>query len=134
MVNRKKAPVKARTRTVYRYKKRASPRRKSGIPMIPSAMASAALVAANYNGIANAWKYVNSSSSAGLLAGARNLAMGTGSGAKAARAGLIGKDALVKDAIAIGGGYLAGEIVKKYAPGVIKRPAGKLAKKIPKVI
>lgn len=101
--------------------------------MIPSAMATAALVAVNYDGIRNAYKYVMSSSQSGIVGGVRNLATGTGSGAKAARAGLISKNALVKDAVAIAGGYIGGEIVKKYAPSVIKAPLGKIAKKIPKV-
>lgn len=132
MVNRKKAPVKVRTRTVYRQKKRAAPRRKSGIPMIPSAMATAALAAVNYNAAVKAAQYIGSASS--LTKGVQNFALGQGAGAKQLRQNFYSKDALVRDAIAIGGGYVAGEIVKKYAPAVVKRPLGKIAKKIPKVI
>ena len=135
MVTKKRTAAKARTRTVYRTapKKRVY-RKKSGTSMIPSAMATAALVAVNLDGIKAAYNYSINSSTKGPVAGFKNYLMAPTSGAKAARAKLIGKDALVKDAIAIGGGYVAGEIAKKYAPGVIKRPLAKISKKIPKVI
>lgn len=129
----KKSKV-AKTRTVYRSApKKIYRRKKSGMADIPAAAATVALAAVNYNGVKKAVNYVQSSSSAGLTGGVRNLIMGSGSGAKAARSALIGKDALIRDAVAVAGGYVAGEVAKKYAPGVIKRPMGKIAKKIPKV-
>ena len=134
MVTKKRKASRPKTRTVYRTAPRKAYRKKSGVTMIPSAAATVALAAVNYNGVKKAVNYVQSSSSAGLTGGVRNLVMGSGSGAKAARSALIGKDALIKDAVAVAGGYLAGELVKKYAPSVIKSPMGKLAKKIPKVI
>lgn len=134
MVTKKRSPVKAKTRTVYRTAKKRTYRRKSGTAMIPSAMASAALVAVNLDGIKAAYNYATTSSSKGVAQGVKNYLLAPTSGAKAARAKLIGKDALVKDAIAIGGGYVGGEIVKRYAPAFIKAPLGKLSKKIPKVI
>lgn len=134
MVTKKRKAAKPRTRRVYRAAARKTYRRKkSGITDIPAAAATVALVAANYNGIKTAWNYAKSSSSAGLTKGLYNLAMTNGAGAKAARSALIGKQALIRDAVAVAGGYVAGEVAKKYAPGVIKRPMGKIAKKIPKV-
>lgn len=123
---KKKAAPKAAAKRTYKKKSEAS--------YIPGAMATAALVAVNYDGLVKAADYVQKSSSQGLVKGVENFAMGTGSGAKQARARLIGKEALVKDAIAIGGGYLAGEIVRKYAPSVIKKPIAKISKKIPRVV
>lgn len=132
MVTKKRKAAK--TRTVYRSApKKIYRRKKSGMADIPAAAATVALVAANYNGIKTAWNYAKTSSSAGLTKGLYNLAMTNGAGAKAARSALIGKQALIRDAVAVAGGYVAGEVAKKYAPGVIKRPMGKLAKKIPKV-
>ena len=132
MVTKKRKAAK--TRTVYRSApKKIYRRKKSGMADIPAAAATVALVAANYNGIKTAWNYAKTSSSAGLTKGLYNLAMTNGSGAKAARSALIGKQALIRDAVAVAGGYVAGEVAKKYAPGVIKRPMGKIAKKIPKV-
>ena len=134
MVTKKRKASRPKTRTVYRTAPRKAYRKKSGVTMIPSAAATVALAAVNYDGVKKAYNYVTTSSQKGIVGGVRNLAMGSGSGAKAARSALIGKDALIKDAVAVAGGYLAGELVKKYAPSVIKSPMGKLAKKIPKVI
>lgn len=134
MVTKKRNAAKAKTRTVYRTAKKRVYRKKSGTSMIPSAMATAALVAANLDGIKAAYDYSINSSTRGPVAGFKNYLMAPTAGAKAARAKLIGKDALVKDALAIGGGYIGGEVVKRFAPNFIKAPLGKLAKKIPKVI
>ena len=122
----------AKTRTVYRSApKKIYRRKKSGITDIPAAAATVALAAVNATAIKNAVDYIGTASS--VTKGIQNYTMGQGAGAKKLRAQLIGKDALIRDAVAVAGGYVAGEIVKKYAPGVIKRPMGKIAKKIPKV-
>lgn len=46
----------------------------------------------------------------------------------------VNRDQIIKDIEYFAGGYVLGEVAKKYAPGVIKRPLGKISKKIPRVI
>lgn len=119
-------------RTVKRTRRaapRAAPRRrsykKSGISMIPAAAATVGLVAANVN---NFKVDANIIGNRGIATTAKN-AIGWKLYSK-----YISTDQLTKDAIGFVGGYVAGAVVQKYAPSVIKSPLGKIAKKIPKVI
>ena len=113
--SRKAAPRAAAPKKVYRR------RAKSGVQYIPAAMA---LVAANADNIKHV---VNNIQTHGLTKSAKYyLTNSKGYGR------FIGADQLVKDAMYYAGGYVAGEIAKKYAPSVIKTPMGKLAKKIPR--
>lgn len=130
----RKTASRAKTRTVYVNAPRKR-RAKSGYDKIPSAMATVGLVAVNFDGLKKVYNYVTTSSpQGGVIKGVQNFLFTNGAGAKTARSALISKDALIKDGIAIAGGYIGGEVVKKYAPTVIKKPVGLLAKKIPKVI
>lgn len=129
MVTKKKktnrrAPRRAATaRKVYRR------RAKSGVQYIPAAMATVGLVAAN----ADALKRTADKIGADGIKAIPNLVMGQGSDYKWLRQQFFKSDQLIKDAAYYAGGYIGGEIVKKYAPSVIKTPLGKLAKKIPRM-
>lgn len=123
MVTKKRTVKKTR-----RAAPRAAPRRrsykKSGISMIPAAAATVGLVAANVN---NFKVDANIIGNRGLATTAKN-AISWNLYKK-----YISTDQLTKDAIGFVGGYVAGAVVQKYAPSVIKSPLGKIAKKIPKV-
>lgn len=116
-----------KTRTVYRAapkKKKRVSRNKNGYQSIAPAMATVALAAANAQNLkdtADAFKKYGISKGAAVI-------MDRG------WQKFVTKDQLIKDGVAVAGGYIGGELVKKYAPSVIKKPLGKLAKKIPKVI
>ena len=127
MVTKKKPAKRAAPRAAP--KKRATRRNKSGITRIPDAAATVGLVVANAGLIGRTLDKVSSD---GIKA-IPNLVMGSGSDYKWLRQQFIKPEQLVKDAVGVAGGYVAGEIAKKYAPGFIKRPMGKIAKKIPKV-
>lgn len=127
MVTKKKTPAKRRTAAPA--KKRRVYRKKSGITYIPAAAATVGLVAANAD---NLKRTMNLISQDGVKA-IPNLVMGKGNNYQWLRQQYISGDQLVKDAAYYAGGYLGGELVKKYAPSVIKTPLGKLAKKIPRM-
>jgi len=127
--------------TKKRSGRKAAPRRrtnKSGIPMIPAAAATAALVAVNIGKVGNLYKAINNNGKQAtldlMLKRTKQGLTGQNNWVNKSMKAFISTDALVTDALAVAGGYVGGEIVKKYAPGVIKRPLGKIAKKIPKVI
>ena len=116
-----------KTRTVYRAAPKKKARRTtSGTKYIPSAAATVGLVLANADNIKSDIKYVQK------FGVKRFLTKGQMQEKRYAK--YIDAGQLVNDALYTAGGYVAGEIAKKYAPGVIKRPMGKIAKKIPKVI
>lgn len=128
MVTKKKAPARARTRTVYK----AAPRkRRTSSPnkYIPAAAATVGLVAANADLLKRTMDKVNADGVKAIP----YIITGKDSNYKWLRNQFIASDRLIKDGIYYAGGYLGGEIIKKYAPAVIKNPLGKLAKKIPKV-
>lgn len=54
-------------------------------------------------------------------------------GVKAAVQKATTVDTIKKTAIYTAGAYVAGEAIKRYAPKIIKTPAGKIAKKIPRL-
>lgn len=124
---RRKAPRRAAgTRRVYRR------RAKTGYDKIAPAMATVALAAVNYGPVKKA---IGEATQDGFNpAKILNRVMNDKNGATKAVKQLVSSKQLVNDAAAIAGGYIGGEIVRKYAPTVIKRPIAKLAKKIPKVI
>lgn len=114
--------AKAKTRTVYVQSKPKKRRAKSGVTYIPSAMASGALLAVNYK---PAKDFMNRSIQYGFPNVRQVLERSKT---------FVTKDQLIKDGVAVAGGYIGGELVKKFAPTFIKNPLGKLAKKVPKVI
>lgn len=128
MVTKRKTARKARSRTVYRTAaKKTYRRKKSGITDIPAAAATVALAAVNVDAVK---QYANYFKSYGSVVNMPNPA---GAFVNRMQKTFINKQQIIKDAAAIAGGYVGGEIVKKYAPAVIKSPMGKIAKKIPKV-
>lgn len=128
MVTKRKTARKARSRTVYRTAaKKTYRRKKSGITDIPAAAATVALVAVNANAIKD---YANYLKTYGSVITHKDP---VGDFAVRMQKTFVNKQQIIKDAAAIAGGYVGGEIVKKYAPTVIKSPMGKIAKKIPKV-
>lgn len=133
MVTKKGTTAKTTTRRAPARRAAASTGRrhkKSDMSYIPSAAATVGLVMANKDIVRRA---IDKVSADGLQA-IPNLVLSKSSDYKWLRQQVIKPEQLVKDAVGLAGGYVAGEIAKKYAPGVIKRPMGKLAKKIPKVI
>lgn len=127
MVKKKSTP---RRRAASPAKKRIYRRRaKSGTQYIPAAMATVGLVYANAD---NLKRFADKIGTDGVKA-IPNLVMGQGNDYKWLRQQFTKGDQLVKDAAYYAGGYLGGEVVKKYAPSVIKTPLGKLAKKIPRL-
>lgn len=100
--------VSAPRRRVYR--------KKSAATAIPAAAATIGMAAANLGPIQT---IVNNM---------------TVSGVKSAISAATTKEALIKTGIYTAGGYVAGEVVRRYAPSIIKTPMAKIAKKIPKVV
>ena len=128
MVTKNKTAKKARSRTVYRTAaKKTYRRKKSGITDIPAAAATVALVAVNANAIKD---YANYLKTYGSVITHKDP---VGDFAARMQKTFVNKQQIIKDAAAIAGGYVGGEVVKKYAPSVLKSPLGKIAKKIPKV-
>lgn len=122
MVKKKNTPRKpasaAPAKKIYRRRKN------SGIAQIPAAMATAGLVLANANNIKEDLDKIGQ--------------IGLGKMAKVyVPRGYYKKymngGQLINDAVYTVGGMIAGEAVRKYAPSIIKKPMGKIAKKIPKV-
>ena len=116
-------------KTTRRTARRASPakriyRRKSDTAAIPGAMATVGLILANKQEIKNVMNY-----NQGTLKGTMDAAVRV---VKSGR--LFTLDQLAKDAAYMAGGYVGGEVVKKYAPSVLKKPIAKISKKIPKII
>lgn len=109
---RSNAPAARRT---YAAAPRRRSRRKSGVPQIPAAAVTVALVAANKDPIMNV---VNTMSVEGVKNSIR---------------AAVTPEQIKKDVIYGGAGLVAGAAIKKFAPNFIKSPLGKLAKKIPKV-
>ena len=122
MVKKKTTPRKrasaAPAKRVYRRRKN------TGISQIPAAMATAGLVFANANNIK---EDIDKIGQIGLGKMAK-VYIPRGYYKK-----YINGGQLVNDAVYSVGGMIAGEVVRKYAPSVIKKPMGKIAKKIPKV-
>ena len=118
---RRKAPVRAAgTRRIYRR------RAKSGYDKIAPAMATVGLVLANADHIKNDFNKIQQQ---GPVRFTKNF---VGDGAYYRK--YIQGNQLVNDAIYTAGGYIGGELIRKYAPAMIKKPIAKIAKKIPKVI
>lgn len=117
-------------KTTRRTPRRASPakriyrRKKSDTAAIPGAMATVGLILANKQEIKNVMNY-----NQGTLKGTMDAAVRV---VKSGR--LFTLDQLAKDAAYMAGGYVGGEVVKKYAPSVLKKPIAKISKKVPKII
>lgn len=123
---RRKAPrAAAPARRIYRR------RAKSGYDKIAPAMATVALVAVNAGKLKNI--YSNATKYSVNPARVANRVM-KDPATKDAIKDLVSVNSLVTDVAAIAGGYIGGEVVRKYAPTIIKKPIAKLVKKIPKVI
>lgn len=139
MVTKKRSGRKAAPRRRVYAARRAAPRRRksTGYDKIAPAMATVALVAVNAGKLKRAFAAVTNNGKASIGQYPKNFIDGvTGASpfVQSQMKPLVEADALVTDAVAIAGGYVGGEIVRKYAPTVIKKPLAKLAKKIPKVI
>ena len=122
MVKKKNTPKKrasaAPAKRIYRRRKN------SGVTQIPAAMATAGLVFANAKNIK---EDIDKIGQIGLGKMAK-VYIPRGYYKKYMNGGQ-----LVNDALYTVGGMIAGEAVRKYAPSIIKKPLGKIAKKIPKV-
>lgn len=122
MVKKKTTPRKrARASPARRIYRR---RKNSGVAQIPAAMATAGLVLANAKNIK---EDVDKIGQIGLGKMAK-VYIPRGYYKKYMNGGQ-----LINDAVYSVGGMIAGEAVRKYAPTIIKKPLGKIAKKIPKV-
>lgn len=135
MVTKRKSPAKAKTRTVYRAAPRKRRTVKTGYDKIAPAMATAAFVAVNVPAIKGAWGAITNNGRAKIGEYPERILAGfTGKGwVNDSYKRFINADSLVKDAAAIAGGYLGGEIIRKFAPTAIKKPIAKIAQKLPKV-
>jgi len=111
---KRKTAAKKRAASRPAAKKR-SYRRKSPNTYIPSAAATVGLAYAMKDPIMTA---VNSMSVQGVKSAAQQA---------------VQVNNLKKAAIYTAGAYVAGEAIKRYAPKIIKTPAGKIAKKIPRL-
>ena len=114
MAKRKTTRRKAPARRAYAAPKRRSYRKKSGVTMIPAAAATVGAVVAMKEPI---------------MTVINNMSV---NGVKSAVQKATTVETLKKTAIYTAGAYVAGEAVKRYAPKIIKTPAGKIAKKIPR--
>lgn len=123
---RKTARRAAPARRIYRRRVK-----KSGYDKIAPAMATVALVAVNAGKLKNI--YSNATKYSINPARVANRVM-KDQATKDAIKDLVSFNSLVTDGVALAGGYIGGEVVRKYAPTVIKKPLAKIAKKIPKVI
>ena len=111
---KRKTPAKRRGSARAASPRRRTYRKKSGTTYIPSAAATV--------GLAYAMKEP-------ILSVVNNMSV---QGVKSAAQQAVQVDKLKKAAIYTAGAYVAGEAIKRYAPKIIKTPAGKIAKKIPK--
>ncbi len=114
MAKRKTTSRKAPAARAAAAPKRRSYRKKSGTTMIPVAAATVGAVVAMKEPI---MQVINNMSVQGVKSAAQQA---------------VQVDTLKKTAIYTAGAYVAGEAIKRYAPKLIKTPAGKIAKKIPK--
>ena len=114
MAKRKTTRRKAPAARAAAAPKRRSYRKKSGTSMIPAAAATVGAVVAMKEPI---MQVINNMSVQGVKSAAQQA---------------VQVDTLKKTAIYTAGAYVAGEAIKRYAPKIIKTPAGKIAKKIPK--
>lgn len=114
MAKRKTTPRKRSTSRAAAAPRRRSYRKKSGTTYIPSAAATVGVAVAMKEPIMTA---INTMSVDGVKTAARQA---------------VQVDTLKKTAIYAAGAYVAGEAIKRYAPKIIKTPAGKIAKKIPR--
>lgn len=103
-----------RRRAASAAPRRRSYRRKSGTTYIPSAAATIGAAVANMPAINAVLQDMSVN------------------GVKQAIRTATTPEQLKKTALYVGGAYVAGEAVKRYAPAIIKTPAGKIAKKIPR--
>ena len=108
----RKAPARRRA---YAAPKRRSYRKKSGTTMIPAAAATVGAVVAMKGPI---MQVINNMSVQGVKSAAQQA---------------VQVDTLKKTAIYTAGAYVAGEAIKRYAPKIIKAPAAKISKKIPRL-
>lgn len=115
MAKRKTTSRKAPARRAYAAPKRRSYRKKSGTTYIPSAAATVGAVVAMKEPIMTVLNDMSVN------------------GVKAAVQKATNINTIKKTAIYTAGAYVAGEAIKRYAPKIIKTPAGKIAKKIPKL-
>lgn len=115
MTKRKTTRRKASAARAAAAPKRRSYRKKSGTTMIPAAAATVGAVVAMKEPI---MQVINNMSVQGVKSAAQQA---------------VQVDTLKKTAIYTAGAYVAGEAIKRYAPKIIKTPAGKIAKKIPKL-
>ncbi len=115
MAKRKTTRRKAPAARAAAAPKRRSYRKKSGTTMIPAAAATVGAVVAMKEPI---MQVINNMSVQGVKSAAQQA---------------VQVDTLKKTAIYTAGAYVAGEAIKRYAPKIIKTPAGKIAKKIPKL-
>jgi len=111
---KRKTPAKRRSPARAAAKKR-SYRRKSPNTYIPSAAATVGLAYAMKDPIMTA---VSSMSVQGVKTAAQQA---------------VQVENIKKAAIYTAGAYVAGEAIKRYAPKIIKTPAGKISKKIPRL-
>ena len=132
MVTKKKT-TKKRAAPRAAAPKRRTYRKKSDSAAIPGAAATAALVAVNYPNIVGLVHAINNNGAAKPAEMIKRAIPGNSGWVTERYGKFVSKDALITDAAAVAGGYIAGEVIKKYAPGIIKRPIAKISKKIPKV-
>lgn len=112
---KRKSTTATRRRASPATTRRRSYRKKADSSYIPAAAATAGLVCANIEPIRTV---VSNMSVAGLKAAAHQA---------------VQPDQIKKTAIYTVGGAVGGELFKKFAPNVIKKPVGKIAKKMPRV-
>lgn len=124
MVKKTKAP---RKRASAPQKARRVYRKKSDASYIPAAAATVGVVVANLDNLKKDYNFIKTHPiGTKLTSNGKEYIMN-------AWQKYIEPSNLVKSAIGYGAGYVGGEIAKKYAPGVLKRPMGKIAKKIPRM-
>jgi len=116
MAKRKTTRRKAPVRRAAAAPKRRSYRRKSGTSEIPAAAATVGVLYAMKEPIKTV---------------IQNMSV---NGVKTAAQQAVQVDTIKKTAIYGAGAYVAGEAIKRYAPKIIKTPAGKIAKKLPKFL
>lgn len=108
----RKAPARRRAAAAP---KRRSYRKKSGTSEIPAAAATVGVLYAMKEPIKTV---------------IQNMSV---NGVKTAAQQAVQVDTIKKTALYGAGAYVAGEALKRYAPKIIKTPAGKIAKKLPKL-
>lgn len=115
MAKKKRKSTTATRRRTTTPTRRRSYHKKADSSYIPAAAATAGLICANMQPIRTV---VSNMSVAGLKQAAHEA---------------VQPDQLKKTAVYTVGAAVGGEVFKKFAPNVIKKPVGKIAKKIPRV-